>query len=82
MFCCTTVGDREANRNGYRCSKSNHLPDRLSNKSIEEADCSSPDVSWLVKPPTIYLFQLATSSILVWRQAFLRLIVTASNTTP
>ena len=36
----------------------------------------------LGKPPTIYLFQLATSSILVWRQAFVRLNVTASNTIP
>ena len=24
-------GDWEANRNGYRCPKINHLPDRLSN---------------------------------------------------
>ncbi len=33
------------------------------------------------KPPTIYLIELATSTILVWRQAFLHQTVIASNAT-
>ena len=62
------VSDGESNRNDCRCSKSNHLPDRLSAMChpLLGGQTAAAQV-------TIYLFELATPSILHWRQVFLHL---------